>query len=102
MVAMAMVALFPDGGESAAPLFGPEEIVLSGGAAIAVNGYSVPSLVDWDEDGIEDLIVGEGGGGFVDGKVRVYINTGSAGFPAFEGYYYVQSLGADLVRTGSG
>ena len=94
--------LIPVATNASAPLFTAEEIVLSGGISIQVPGYSVPSFIDWDEDGLEDLIVGEGGGGVVDGKVRVYINTGSTGSPAFSGYFYVQSLGSDLVRAGGG
>jgi len=39
---------------------GPEELVQAGGADISVLGYSVPSLADWDNDGLNDLIVGEG------------------------------------------
>src|SRR5512139_2516219 len=41
--------------------FGPEEIVKADGNDIAVPGYSVPSFVDWNNDGLQDLVVGEGG-----------------------------------------
>ena len=43
---------------------GPEELVQAGGADISVLGYSVPSLADWDNDGLNDLIVGEGSGSY--------------------------------------
>ena len=42
---------------------GPEEILKAGGQEIVVPGYSVPSFEDWNNDGREDLIVGEGGAG---------------------------------------
>jgi hypothetical protein len=81
---------------------GPEELVEAGGAVIEVPGYSVPSFTHWDDDGLKDLIVGEGGGVATDGKVRVYLNTGTASDPNFGDYFYAQSEGADLVRPGEG
>jgi hypothetical protein len=56
--------------------FGPEEIVQAGGQDIVVPGYSVPSFADWNNDLLQDLIVGEGGNGAA-GKVRVYLNRGT-------------------------
>lgn len=80
-------------------VLGPEEIVQSGGTDIVVVGYSVPSFVDWNNDGLGDLVVGEGG---TTAKARVYLNEGTASDPQFSDFTYVQSLGADLVETGSG
>lgn len=71
-------------------VFGPEEIVQAGGADIDVPGYSVPSFVDWNNDGLKDLIVGEGGG-TEPGKVRVYPNTGTTTSPQFSLFSYAQS-----------
>lgn len=86
----------------ATPLdLGAEQIVQAGGADISVDAYSVPSLVDWDEDGRPDLMVGEGGGLFP-GRIRIYLNTGSAAAPAFETFFHVQAEGADLTVPGSG
>ena len=80
---------------------GQEEIIQANGLNISVLGYSVPSYVDWDEDGIADLIVGQGSGTYT-GKVRVYLNYGTACEPEFLDYFYVQSLGSDLTLAGSG
>lgn len=41
---------------------GAGELVRAGGADIAVPGYSVPSFTHWDDDGLMDLVVGEGSG----------------------------------------
>ena len=80
---------------------GPEELVEANGAVIAVPLYSVPSYVNWDGDGIPDLVIGEGpSGGF--GKVRVYLNTGTLAEPEFGDYTFVQSNGSDLSVIGSG
>ena len=83
-------------------ILGPESLVEAAGAAIDVPGYSVPSYVEWDGDALPDLIVGEGGGGFPDGKIRVYLNVGTAATPAFGDFFHAQSQGADLVLPGSG
>jgi len=81
---------------------GPGEFVQAGGVDVDVPGYSVPSYVDWDGDGRNDLVIGEGGGGVVEGKVRVYLNVGTHCEPQFEGYLYAQSGAADLVLPGGG
>ena len=73
-----------------------EEIVQAGGSDIQVSGYSVPSYTDWNNDGYNDLIIGEGGG-TGDGKVRVYLNEGTVSNPLFMSYSYAQSNGSDLA-----
>jgi hypothetical protein len=70
---------------------GPEELVEAGGLDIDVGTYSVPSYVDWNNDGLEDLIIGTGGG-----KVCVYLNGGTESEPAFSNFFYAQSNGIDL------
>jgi hypothetical protein len=98
-----IVGLFPGAGQSfAANLeFGAEQFVQAGGVDIQVPGYSVPSLADWNGDGLNDLIVGEGGGGFP-GKVRVYLNVGTRTQPQFRDYVYAQSNASDLTCTSVG
>jgi WD40 repeat protein len=81
--------------------FGPEETVQAGGVEIQVPGYSVPSFVDWNNDQMKDLIVGEGGGSG-DGKVRVYLNVGSEAEPQFDSFFYAQADGGDLACPAAG
>jgi len=50
--------------------------------------------VDWDEDGRKDLLTG----GY-DGKVRIYLNTGTNSAPDFSGYTYLQLAGVDFDCT---
>ncbi len=87
---------------SAGLVLGPEQIVKAGGTNISVPGYSVPSFVHWNGDGLKDLVVGEGSGLTGFGRVRVYINSGTSGNPAFTGYFYAQSEGSDLQSPGGG
>ena len=79
--------------------FDPEQIVTAGGVEIDVPGYSVPSMADWNSDGLPDLVVGEG---TTEGKVRVYLNDGSPGSPHFSSFSYAQSMGSDLAVLGGG
>jgi hypothetical protein len=81
---------------------GPEELVQANSTVISVPGYSVPSFVDWNGDGLKDLIVGEGPGTSSQGKVRVYLNVGSASAPTFGSYFFAQAGGVDLVVPGAG
>lgn len=83
-------------------VLGPYALVEAGDTVISVPGYSVPSFVRWDGDDLPDLVVGEGGGGVPEGRVRIYLNTGSLASPQFDGFFYAQSEGADLVGLSSG
>jgi hypothetical protein len=69
---------------------------------MAVPGFSVPSLVDWNEDGLPDLIIGEGGLGTYVGKIRVYLNIGAIQEPSFAAYFYIQSDGSDIEIPSGG
>jgi len=81
---------------------GPEELVQANSTIISVPGYSVPSFVDWNGDGLKDLVVGEGPATLSQGKVRIYLNVGSEAEPQFGVYFYAQSEGVDLVVPGAG
>lgn len=83
-------------------VLGPEELVRAGGISIDVPGYSVPSFVFWDGDTLRDLVIGEGGGGVAEARVRIYLNMGTADAPQFAGFFYAQSNGSDLIGAGSG
>jgi hypothetical protein len=76
---------------------GPEEFVEANSVDIDVGDYSVPSYVDWNNDGLEDLIIGSS-----EGKVRVYLNVGTESVPEFSGYFYAKSGGSDLYCPPAG
>ncbi|MBN1456666.1 MAG: VCBS repeat-containing protein [Sedimentisphaerales bacterium] len=85
--------------------FGPVELIEAGDPSeiIAVEAYSVPSLADWNNDGLADLIVGEGPTFLGKGLVRLYLNTGTAAEAAFtDGFSYIQSGGSRLEVPGEG
>ncbi|MCK4998580.1 MAG: VCBS repeat-containing protein [Anaerohalosphaera sp.] len=66
-----------------------------------VVGYSVPSYYDWNNDGSNDLIVGEGGSGYP-GHVRIYLNSSTSAEPEFSTFQYAQSDGHTLEYTWDG
>ena len=70
---------------------GPGQLVQAGGADIEVPGYSVPSYGDWNNDGRNDLIVGQGGN-WQPPAVRVYLNEGTPSEPYFSDYFLVEKF----------
>lgn len=93
--------LTPSEGFASLLRLGPEELLQADGFDIQVPGYSVPSLADWNNDGLMDLIVGEGNYANP-GKVRIYLNVGTESQPQFFDYSYAQCAGADLTVPASG
>ena len=73
------------------PRFGAPARVLDGAAPIDVaGGHATPAFLDWDGDGLPDLLVGQ----FDGGKLRLYRNRGKKGAPRFEGFEEVAAGGA--------
>ncbi|MCP3918830.1 MAG: hypothetical protein GY711_25055 [bacterium] len=81
----------------------------AGGVPIDVSiGHAAPHVMDFDGDGVRDLLVGEFGEGafaeerlpeehrgrkspFAEGKLRVYRNVGTNEAPAFEDFVYLRA-----------
>jgi len=86
------------------PSLGPVQFVQAGQSPtdIDVGDYSVPSLADFDSDGLPDLIVSDGPDVSNRGRVRVYLNRGTRQVPRFDDFFHVQADGNDLtfVRQG--
>jgi hypothetical protein len=64
------------------------------GAPIDVEvGHAAPYFVDFDDDGVKDLLVGQFGGG----KLRIYKNSGSNSEPKFDTFTFFQAGGTDAT-----
>ena len=74
------------------PSFREPVIVQADGANIVVNLMADPFMVDWDGDGLNDLLVGQ----FAPAKVRFYKNVGTNRNPEFTFSNYLQADGADI------
>lgn len=60
-------------GSKKEPIYGSSQKLTAGGKAIRTrSGDSAPLVVDWDKDGVNDLLTGAG-----DGSVTFYRNSGS-------------------------
>ncbi|MCK5147256.1 hypothetical protein KAR48_10905 [bacterium] len=63
------------------------------GIAISIDmGHLVPCVADWNNDGLNDLIVGQ----FADGKIRLYLNSGSSKEALFKNFDYIKAGGAEI------
>lgn len=57
----------------------PFKVKADGQAIDVTVGHAAPYFVDFDGDGLEDLLVGQ----FGQGQLRIYRNVGKTGAPAF-------------------
>lgn len=74
------------------------QLVEANGKPIDVDlGHAAPRFVDWDGDGLEDLLVGQ----FGEGRLRIYRNLGQRGAPEFGEPQWFQA-GDQLGRIPSG
>ncbi len=75
------------------PLFHEPVILEADGVTLDVGVISDPFMVDWDGDGLDDLLVGQ----FSPGKVSFYKNIGTSGNPVFTFSNYLQADGVDIA-----
>ena len=80
----------PGGGGAPVTQFTDFATMQAGGLDISHNGWRVPRVIDWNNDGKLDLLIGAGG------YVWRYTNTGTAAVPSFTPGVKVQAAGADI------
>lgn len=69
--------------------------IMDKGSPLEVQYCSVPCVVDWNNDGAKDLLVGQ----FTSGYIWLYLNQGTNLNPLFSGGSLVESNGSPI--TGS-
>jgi len=69
--------------------------VQDGSQALEVNGCAVPFVVDWNNDGRKDLLVGQ----FTSGYIWLFVNQGTDLLPIFSGGEQVESNGSPISVT---
>ena len=79
--------------QAAPPSFLDPVILQADGSDIDVGVIAEPFMVDWDGDGLNDLLVGQ----FSPGKVSFYKNIGSNTDPVFTFSNYLQADGSDIA-----
>ena len=85
------VTLYLNEGSNESPRYGNGARLKAGEKEIKVRGPSAPCLVDWNEDGKKDLLVGDGGG-----YLHLFRDTGSAKAPEYGPPSRVQADYKDL------
>ena len=55
-------------------------------------GHLVPCVLDWNNDGKKDLIVGQ----FSGGKIRLYLNQGTDDEPQFKEFSTLEAGGKEI------
>lgn len=65
------------------------------GTDIDVGYYAAPCVVDWDGDGLKDLILGQ----FSGGNIRFYKNTGTNASPLFNSFSYLYADGSIITMA---
>jgi hypothetical protein len=78
-------------GTDAAPVLAAGVKLMVGGSPLSVTYRATPYVYDWDGDGLEDLLCGNG-----DGYVYFFKNIGTAQVPAYVAGTRVQAGGAYL------
>lgn len=66
--------------------------VLYQGKILDVGSYAAPLMVDWDGDGLQDLIAGQ----FEYGRIRFFPNQGTNQAPVFNDFQYLMDGGSYL------
>ena len=75
----------------AAPILAPGVRLMVGSNPLTVSYRATPYLYDWDGDGLNDLLCGNG-----DGWVFFFKNIGTAQAPAYAAGTHIQAGGTDL------
>ena len=95
----------------------PVRILANGKPIDVTTGHAAPYVLDFDGDGVRDLLVGEFGNGefpvdqlpakleegwktpdaFANGRLRIYKNRGTDAEPRFEDFVFLQAGGADAT-----
>lgn len=70
-------------------------------AVLQVAAYAAPTLVDWNSDGLMDLLVGEKSADDK-GRVKVFLNHGSAAIPSFGAGVAIMADGQEIALPAEG
>ena len=78
-----------------APLLSVGRYIQLGGSDLAGDRFSAPTVVDWNNDGRKDLLVGE-----FRGYVRLFLNSGTDIAPVFTASSTIVANGSPYLASG--
>ncbi len=85
------IRIYLNTGSDEAPVFSGYTFLLVDGLIFDCGLSSIPDVVDWNNDGLFDLLCGED-----DGKVYLLLNSGKSKDPLFESAAFIRKGGGDL------
>lgn len=88
------ITLFINTGDKGNPQLTSKGFIKAGSASLNVGNRASPVVIDWNNDGRKDLVVGDD-----DGYVRLYLNTGTNSAPAFTNYTRLKAGGNDIRNS---
>jgi hypothetical protein len=91
LVSLTAAALVPWKGAAASELAAPFRVEADGKPIDTETGHAVPLMIDFDGDGVRDLLVGQ----FSGGKLRIYRNVGSNTQPKFGAFAWFNAGGKE-------
>jgi hypothetical protein len=95
MLKVASILLLASTIAHALPALDAGVFIKNGSSDLQVSYYSAPTVVDWNNDGKKDLVVGQ----FYYGNVVVFLNVGTDANPVFNGGAAIQSGGVDITTS---
>jgi len=86
------VRIYLNTNTDADPVFNGFTLLQMGGSAFDCGNYSMPHILDWDNDGRKDMICGES-----NGKIWLLLNEGTNANPVFNSAKYLQAGAGNLT-----
>ncbi|UCE06815.1 MAG: T9SS type A sorting domain-containing protein [bacterium] len=88
------ITLFINTGTKGNPQLTSKGFIKVGSTSLNVGNRASPVVVDWNNDGKKDLVVGDD-----NGYVRLYLNIGTNSAPAFTNYTRLKAGGYDIRNS---
>ncbi len=88
------VALFTNTGTASSPVLSDHEFLRADGEDIDAGTYAAPFMVDYNADGKNDLLVGNG-----DGSLLCYINEGRGTRPRFSSPVTIEDVSGNALAV---
>lgn len=88
------ISLFLNVGSAGNPQLTRKGFIKAGSSDLVVANRAAPVVVDWDNDGKKDLVVGDD-----NGYVRLYLNSGANNDPKFTTFTYLKMNNANIKTS---
>lgn len=85
--------LFLSTGFASVQQFSSPFIIQANGQNLVADIIADPFMVDWNGNGLNDLVIGQ----FTNGRIRFYPNSGTNQEPVFTTFTFLQADGADIT-----